>query len=830
MIQDYRPGAVKKPDTSKRLTESEIGDYIVWAYENCTSNPDWRTLQQRLQEEYLYRNAKQSTFKYMPFMEFGGGVAANNQTPTGGIVGVANTKENIGGTNASSSDYISIDWRIWPVAPKLIDIIKELVTKQGYFPSANAKDPLSQDEKAREEFKAKADVALAQLGLADQINQAAGMEMIPPNPAAMTSMDEVEEYMEDFKLAQEAAHEVAVDAILSENHFEDQYEWLIDDIITHSMGLACHRSSSGKVITERVDLRSAIFDMASNSMTASHCGYVKSYSPTALRDFASRFGKTWSDDEFKKVVNQAFTNAPNQTWWAAMQPQETIETWRRIWETSGDSTACVYVAYVTFYTNCTDKYSESDSPAGGKKYKKLKPGATKQAIGVEFQEVNEGYWIVGTNQFFGCQLMHDQPRKKADPKKRSTTPLPFTLHRSQQEQSIVRRLFGALDNIQKLQLKRQQVMQQIKAGGLAVNDYVFSESFNLQDGDSITAWADALKLYTQKHFLKWKGAPGVALPITELKATGLEEYLIICQGMVATYEELRELAGLNQFTDATTPDKKALVGIGQISTMGTNNAINAVTKCGIRLVRDLVEGSIGRLHCIAEYNGLDHYATAINARYREIIEVSAKSWTFMVDFTIECNPDEQTMQAVMAELNTQKTVYIETKGGFGIKMEDYLKAVRAKSFKQKIQILKMATRKVERENQERASRNNEENRRAAAEAAQMKGQIDQETLKLEGEMESVKAQSVAQASIILEQAKHANAMELQAATLEGELIKQDDQQDFEMRKENMKKVEDRKTQAVKLQADVLIAQATLTQKAESDKIKAASKPATTPKK
>ena len=255
---------------------------------------------------------------------------------------------------------------------------------------------------------------------------------------------------------------------------------------------------------------------------------------------------------------------------------------------------------------------------------------------------------------------------------------------------------------------------------------------------------------------------------------------------------IRDSTGRNEARDAANPDPKALVGVQKMAAANSNTATRHILQGGLFLTTEVAECLSLRISDVIEYSPTKNaFIQAIGAH--NIATLTEMSELHLYDFGIfiELSPDEE--EKAMLENNIQTALAQQ-----GIELEDAIDLREIKNIKLANQVLKIRRKKKIKKDQQIA----QENMHAQAQA-----NIQQQ--QSAAELEVQKQQSLASATISIEQAK--SQFEIEKLIEEAEIKKQLMEQEFQynmqlkgtevnQRSEGEKAKEDRKDERTRIQA------------------------------
>ncbi|GAG64979.1 unnamed protein product, partial [marine sediment metagenome] len=236
--------------------------------------------------------------------------------------------------------------------------------------------------------------------------------------------------------------------------------------------------------------------------------------------------------------------------------------------------------------------------------------------------------------------------------------------------SLVKRMIPFADLIQISHLKLQQVVSKV------VPDGVFIDADGLSEVDLGTGNAydpsDALRLYFQtgsvvgRSYTQDGEYNNAKVPITQLTSNSGGSKM---QMLIGNYNHylgmLRQVTGLNEARDASTPDPNSLVGVQKLAALNSNVATRHILNSSLYITRTLAEALSIRTADVLEYADFkDEFAMQIGKYNLGIIEEIKNLYLYDFGVFIEMSPDEE--EKAQLEANIQ----VALKMG-GIDLEDF---------------------------------------------------------------------------------------------------------------------------------------------------------------
>ena len=409
-----------------------------------------------------------------------------------------------------------------------------------------------------------------------------------------------------------------------------------------------------------------------------------------------------------------------------------------------------------------------------------------------------GAKILGINEMINWEMSSNMTRPYADNTKvkmNYAICAPRLYHG--RVESLVSKITGFADMIQLTHLKLQQVIARMVPDGVFVDVDGLAE-VDLGNGTNYNP-QEALNMYFQTgsivgRSLTQDGDPNRAkVPIQELQTSSAGRKL---QSLIQTYQYylqmIRDVTGLNEARDASTPDPEALVGVQKLAAYNSNVATRHILQGALYLGLRIAENISLRLSDCLEHDLLAEALKSSISSFNvgTLDEIQNLN---LHDFGIflELEPDEE--ERMQLEQNIQIALQTE-----GINLEDAIDIRQIKNVKLANQFLKLKRKKKQQAMLQQQQLNiqlqAESNAKSAEQAAMFEVQ---------------KQQAVAETQLQIEQGK--SQLEQLKIEKEGQIKKELMQLEFQYQMELAKlsnqvvtdkeaEIEDRKDQRTKLQA------------------------------
>ena len=268
------------------------------------------------------------------------------------------------------------------------------------------------------------------------------------------------------------------------------------------------------------------------------------------------------------------------------------------------------------------------------------------------------------------------------------------------------------------------------------------------------------------------------------------------QALIGTYnyylQMIRDVTGLNEARDGSTPDKNALVGVQKLAAANSNTATRHILQAGLYLTAEAAEALSLRISDIIEYSPTrDAFIQSIGAHNVATLEEMSELHLYDFGIFIELMPDEE--ERMLLENNIQQALSQQLIG-----LEDAIDLREIKNIKLANQLLKIRRR----QKQERDQLMQQQNIQAQAEANMQAQQAS-------AQLEVQKQQALTQGKAQLEQVKAEleSSKLMQEAQVKKQLMDHEFQINMQLRQMEVEALktregtkEDRKDERTKIQA------------------------------
>ena len=688
--------------------------------------------------------------------------------------------------------YLNLDWKPVPIIPKFVDIVVNGISDRQFDIKAYSQDPYGVEKRTKYMEAIIRDMQTKDL---NEFAQAEfGVNLFETNPETLPkNKEELDLHMQlSYKQQVELAEEQALNVLLDGNKYDLIKRRCNYDLTT--IGIGAVKNTFNKAEGAKVDYVDPVNLVWSytDSPYFDDIYYVGEVKSVHLNELKKEF--PWlTDEDLTEISSQSYNNNGFYD--------------RTLTNYDQDDSNTVQILYFNYKTFANEVYKVKETATGAVKIipkdDQFNPpeeivaeyGIAKLSQSLEV--LYEGVKVLG-GRMLKWELATNMIRPKSDytKVKMNYSIVAPRMYKGRIE-SIVSRITGFADMIQLTHLKLQQVMSRmvpdgvyLDADGLAEVDLGNGTNYNPQEALNMFFQTGSVigRSFTQDGDMN----PG-KVPIQEI-STGAGGQKM--QSLIANYnyylQMIRDVTGLNEARDGSTPDSRALVGVQKLAAANSNVATRHILDGSLFLTADLCEGLSLRISDILEYSPTrEAFIHKIGNQNVAVLEEMSSLYLYDFGIFIELQPDEE--ERAILENNIQAAV----SAGL-IDLSDAIDLREVKNLKLANQLLKI--RRAEK--QLRDQQMQQENMQAQAEANAQATQVAAQS-------EVQKQQALIQQKISLEQAKAQIDQQklMQEAALKKELM----QLEFEMnmqlkgmevqgRKSELKEKEDRKDDRSKIQA------------------------------
>jgi hypothetical protein len=650
--------------------------------------------------------------------------------------------------------YLNLDWKPVPVLSKFIDIVVNGMSDRVYDVKAYAQDPASQ--KARTAYAESIFRDIRTREYLDAVKASLGIDMSNSNNLEQVpeSEQELSIHMQlDYKQSIEIAEEELINNTLDRNKFDLVKKRFERDLAVIGIGATKTSFNRSEGITvEYVDPANMVYSYTEdpNFEDIWYVGEVKSLS---LAEIKKQFPYLTSE-ELKEI--QQYTTS-----------QDYLRNWN-----GGRNSGMIQLLYFEYKTYANQVFKIKQTPTGLEKAIEktdtFNPPESDM-FDKTFRSIEvlySGVKILGHNKMLQWQIADNMVRPKSNLVKVNMNYVLCAprMYRGRIE-SLVSRTTGFADMIQLTHLKLQQVLSRLVPDGVYLDADGLAE-VDLGNGTNYNP-AEALNMYFQTGSIVGRSMtqdgdinPG-KVPIQQLNtSSGMQKVQSLIQTYQYYLQMIRDVTGLNEARDGTTPDKNSLVGLQKMAAANSNTATRHILKASMYLTSRVCENISLRVSDCIEFD-LTREALINSISSYNVGTLEELMNIHLCDFGIflELEPDEE--EKALLEQNIQMALQQQQ-----IFLEDAIDIREVKNLKLANQLLKLKRKEKQAQDQQAQQANIE---------AQSQANI--QTAEATALAETQKQQVLTEQQIQIEKAK--NQFEISKLREEAEIKKELMQQEFE---------------------------------------------------
>ena len=687
--------------------------------------------------------------------------------------------------------YLNLDWKPVPIISKFVDIVVNGIAERLYDIKAFSVDPFGVNK--RTEYMESLLVDMQAKDFNDTVKQKFNIDLYENEKETLPGSEgELALHMQlNYKQNVELAEEQAINVLLEGSKYDLISKRNYYDIAT--IGIGANKTSfntSSGAIAEYVDPADLVYSYT-ESPYFEDIYYVGEVKTISINELVKQFPHL--DNSALEEINQRKSSH--------LTNYNSGGSYNR--ETDNNKVQILYFNYKTYMN---EVYKVKQTGSGGDKIipkddsfnppRGMDGEYTRESRVIEV--LFEGAMVLGTDKLLKWELAKNMMRPKSDftKVKMNYSIVAPRMYKGKIE-SLVGRITGFADMIQLTHLKLQQVMSRMVPDGIYLDADGLAE-IDLGNGTNYNP-QEALNMFFQTGSVIGRSFTGDGdmnpgkIPIQEIQSGSGSNKL---QTLIQTYnyylQMIRDVTGLNEARDGSTPDKNALVGIQKMAAANSNTATRHILQAGLFLTAETAEALSLRISDIIEYSPTkDAFIQQIGAHNVATLEEMTNLHLYDFAIFIELTPDEEAK--AMLENNIQVAL---SKGG--IDLEDAIDVRDIKNIKLANQVLKLRRKKKDEKDQQVQLQNiqaqadaNAQNQQAAA---QMEIQKNEAINQGKAQLEQVKAEldnarMGQEAQIKKELMDHEFQINMQLRQMEMDILKQRDTSK-----------EDRKDERTKIQA------------------------------
>ena len=702
--------------------------------------------------------------------------------------------------NNNDGSLLNIDYTPVPVLPKFVRVVVNKILSRDPYPNLEAIDPLSSSEKNDKKRRIEMQVEAREQLLA--LKQQTGLVLdIDPEQLPET-LEEAEIFMgTNTKTDAEIAAQIGTSMTLSWNNFNDGvYRRCVNDLAALGMAVVKRRNDPNSgIVTEYVDPSRFVHSYTEDPSFEDvvYAGSIKRISLNELRRLANG---EFDEDTMKKIATRIKNKAGNDP--SAIDKYKYDDKLKK--NVYGYDEYMVDIMDFEFVSVDKIYFEEKENRYGNKNffYKGFeyaeRPGSVYERTPhmMTLATVYGGSYVMDSdNYMFGYGRVKNIPKNIHDiTKARMSYSVVATNFMSMMPKSMVDSCIGFADMLQLTHLKLQQAIAKAKPDGLII-DIEGLENVQLGKGGELQP-LELHDIYEQTgvFYYRSKNPEGGFQnpPIREIgnSIRNINELIGIYNHYLRM---IRDVTGINEVMDASTPKGDALVGVREQAIAASNNATYDITNASMILFKKVCEDIVKCIQILP--NDCVLYRIYENAIGKTNMGVLASFGDLpMYNFGVQVVKDMEDQEKAYLEQNIQMSLQQKE-----LDIEDAIAIRNMKDVNQAERLLVARRKKRMKRMQEQAMQNSQMQAQIQQQSAQATSQAKMQEMQAQAQIEAQKMQLQAQLEMQMEEMRHGYRMQVEMLKAQAMLGFKTDEKDFKEKLEVFK--EDRKDMRVTKQAN-----------------------------
>lgn len=650
---------------------------------------------------------------------------------------------------ADNESWFAIDWTVIPIVPKFRRIALGKLSKTEYNITATPIDSLAQSEVENyyKQQKAKMDLRTSMAKQIPGVEEFSGLKARPNDPENDEELDMHMSYT--YKHNASIEMEQGIDLIFHTNDMDEKRKQINEYLFDY--GVAGYK--------EFIDSNGAVKIRVVNpaKLIVSHCNkrdfsdkiHVGEITEMTIADLKQRAGDQFSEKEYQDIADR-FSGRQGDT---KMFPSN-----KKFYKHYDDRKIMVLdmeffsVDQMVHESRTDRRGNKRFGRAGYNSYNKRK----NKFIRSSYKTVYKISWIVDSEYCFNFGLCNDMKRVQSN---LMDTDLSYHLFapdfHNMKPLGIMEQLIPIADQIQVSWYRLQNTINQARPKGIMI-ELGALEDIPLGAGGQQMKPMDVIDLFNKTGTLVYRrndigGKPTNFKPIEELENGLGRDAMTYYQVIQNNIEMIRQITGLNEFTDGSTPDARSLTTTAKLAAQATNNALAHIEQGERRLLERLAAAVIVRLQDSVKKRPIEGYIRSLGKNTMEFFKMSPSVSKHEFGVKIEDRPTEEQKARLMQILQASVA-----QGQ--VDFEDAVFIEQITNLKQAQQVLAY-----------RIKRKREDAERKAKEMQQMNGQIQQQSAQASEQAKQQTVQVEMQAKMQMEKLKAELQSELQKQKYQFEL-------------------------------------------------------------
>ena len=630
--------------------------------------------------------------------------------------------------------YLNLDWKPVPIIPKFVDIVVNGMAQRNFEINCFSQDQHGVSKRTKYMESILRDMKSKEFN--DLAKAAFDINLYEnPKETLPETQEELALHMQlNYKQSIELAEEQAINVLMEGSNYDLIRRRCLYDLTTIGIGATKTTFNwSDGARAEYVDPANLVYSYT-ESPYFDDMYYVGEVKEIPINELVKQFPELTEEDIKEISENSNIATHSNNRY------------------NTGSDKNKVEVLYFNYKTHANDVYKLKKTSSGAEKIiPKDDTFNPPNDMDGDFSKLErvvetmyEGVYLLGCQKLLKWQMASNMMRSDSDfsKVKMNYQVVAPRMYKGKIE-SIVSRITGFADMIQLTHLKLQQVMSRmvpdgvyLDADGLAEIDLGNGTNYNPQEALNMFFQTGSVigRSFTSDGDMN----PG-KVPIQQINHGAAGGKM---QSLIQTYnyylQMIRDVTGLNEAVDATTPDKNALVGVQKLAAANSKTATRHILQSMMFLTVEVAECLSLRISDIVEYSPTKNaFIQAIGAHNVATLDELKELHLHDFGIFIELLPDEE--EKMLLENNIQQALAQQL-----IELDDAIDLREVRNLKLANQLLKVKRkRKLERDQiiqQQNIQAQSEAQQQQVQAQAQAEMQKNQAKADIDSQLEATKNQ------------------------------------------------------------------------------------------
>lgn len=628
----------------------------------------------------------------------------------------------------SRETWLNIDWSVIPIVPKFRRIALGKLSKIDYNLVATPIDSLANEE--TQDFFAQTKAKIMMREQAKKIDPSLlEVPALQMEPQEAKDMEELEMQMNyTFKHQMSIEAEQAIKLVLEQNEIEKMREEIKECLFDY--GVAGYKEfidSNGAIKIRTINPRNIVINHCKKKdfSDASYIGEVIEMTISDLRQMA---GNQFTQEEYEEIAKNVLGKYGNPKEWPS-----TLSIYNK-----GYDRFRIRVLDIEFFSVNEMVYEQRIDRRGNPIYARAgyedKNKRKDKFERVAYKVAYKGRWIVDTNYIFDYGLCTNMKRAKSS---LMDTKLSYHLYAPEfwdmRAVGMMEQIIPIADAIQIAWYRLQNAINQSRPKGIMIEMGALDDIPLGAGGKKLTPMK-VLDLYNKTGTLVYRklDAQGRATnykPIEELENGMGRDVMNYWQLIQNHIQMLRDITGMNEMTDGSTPDPRTLTTVAKLAYEGTNNALYNIVSADKKLLESLANDIILRIQDVAESGEVKGYVKSLGANTMKFFKTSPNVALYEFGIFLDDKPTDDQRVMLMQQVQAGQA------GGM-LDIEDAIIIQNTDNLKVAQQLLAYKIKKRKEELEASAMRQQQMNAQVQQESAMVAEQSKQQTLQVEGQMKA----------------------------------------------------------------------------------------------